>query len=277
MRSPIPDAIKNIFSLDCMSNIWLVTHYSGGSSGASSIPFSSYPVNWKGKTVFPAAVHEKDHKYLYDVFEVTLHDGAKGYVHVMDFCNKCHGSCKDTVDVRGKTYRKTDHPLLDIHERAFKSGFRGGPRNDAIPLKNVKKIGRMSPDEIQGLPQKWYIDFQKGCRFKSRDVNCNKDGHTNKGRDDFSNESGFCSWKQYGRNTRSLLNTGGYLTSPIIVKPETNDPQESPVMTTNKTDEPDNESPGLFKSMSSWVWVIIAIVVVFLSSGMMSSLLMVMR
>jgi len=170
------------------SKTWISTHYSNTGSGSSGIPFNAYPLTWKGKIVFPAAIHERDNKYLYHILSVTLPDGKRAFVHVMDFCNRCHSDCKSSVEINGKKYSKPRYLLLDIHEKAFESrGFGGKPRNSYNP--KIKSIGVLTPKEMKGLPKGvYYIDGKKRCNRSSlRKVNCNN----NNEKDYFGD---YCSW-----------------------------------------------------------------------------------
>jgi hypothetical protein len=170
------------------SKTWISTHYSDTGSGSSAIPFSMYPLTWKGKTLFPAAVHERDNKYLYHVLAVTLPDGKKAFVHVMDFCNMCHDDCKSSVEINGRKYSKPQYLLLDIHEKAFESrGFGGKPRNSYNP--KVASVGVLTPKEMKGLPKGvYFIDSTKRCnRSSMRRANCD-----NKKEKDFFGD--YCSW-----------------------------------------------------------------------------------
>ena len=153
---------------------WITTHYDDTGSGVSSIPFAVYPLRWKGKTIWPAAVHERDNKYLYHVLSVTLPDKSKAFVHVMDFCNRCDKDCGNSVTIGGKKYTKPKYLLLDIHEKAFGSkGFKGSPRNTYNP--KVKSVGVITPNQITSLSKGLYvIDGKKRCsRNTLRKTNCN--------------------------------------------------------------------------------------------------------
>lgn len=168
-------------------NTWITTHFSDSGSGTSAIPFTAYPLTWKGKKVHAAAVHERDNRYLYHILAVTLSDGSRAYVHVMDFCNRCDGACKESVTINGRSYSKPNYLLLDIHESAFNSrGFSGKPRNTYNP--SVKSVGVLTPNQIKGLPKKYYVDGRKRCdRSSLRKADCNN----NASKDDFSK---YCSW-----------------------------------------------------------------------------------
>lgn len=171
--------------------VWLTTHYSDTGNGSSNIPFDIYPIKWKGKNVFPAAVHERDNQYLYHVLSVTFPDGGKGFVHVMDFCNRCHSDCKGTVEIGGNRYSKPNYLLLDIHEKAFGGkGIKGSPRNVYNP--KVKSVGVLRPQNMKSkLPKdgRYFIDGTKRCkRGAIRDANCD-----NKKSAEFFGD--YCAWK----------------------------------------------------------------------------------
>lgn len=167
---------------------WITTHYSDSGSGVSAIPFSTYPLKWKGKKIWPAAVHERDNKYLYHVLSVTFPDKSRAFVHVMDFCNRCDADCQNSVTIGGTKYKKPKYMLLDIHEDAFGSGgFKGKPRNVYNP--KVKSIGVITPNQIKSLSKGLdVIDGKKRCNTKSiRKANCN-----NKKEKYFFGD--YCSW-----------------------------------------------------------------------------------
>jgi len=165
------------------SKTWLSTYFSDGGNGVTGVPFSMYPITWKGKKLFPAAVHERDAgKYLYKIMRVTLPKGGSAYVHIVDVCNKCDKECGSSVQIGGKSYNKMKYNLLDIHSKAFQSGgFSGKADNSYNP--RVRIVGHLKRNKMK-LPKGWYIT---SCRSGSRQVNC---GSTSQAQD-FSK---YCTW-----------------------------------------------------------------------------------
>lgn len=148
---------------------WVTTWFSDKGSTFTGIPMNKYPIKWKGKKLWPAAVHEKDHRYLYKVIKVKL-PGVKrsSYLHISDICNKCDKECKTTVQIGNKKLKKQKYRLLDIHEKAFNNdGFRTRPDNFYDP--SVKVVGVVRPGDIKGLKKDWYLNK---CNNGSRKVNC---------------------------------------------------------------------------------------------------------
>jgi len=149
---------------------WITTNFNDTGAGMSGIPFDLYPITWKGKKIFPAAVHERDAgAYMYKIMKVKL-PGKKNdaYLHINDVCNKCDAACRSSVQIGSKKYKKTDYRLLDIHEKAFGSGgFDGKPTNTYNP--SVKVVGALKPDDIPSLPKGWYVNR---CKSGNRSVNC---------------------------------------------------------------------------------------------------------
>lgn len=168
------------------SQTWISTNFSDSGSGVTGVPFNIYPITWKGKKIFPAAVHERDAgSYLYKIMKVSLPGKKDAYVHIIDVCNKCDGPCRSSVEIAGKKYQKSRYRLLDIHTRAFDSdGFGGAPINSYNP--SVKIVGVLRLQDIPKLPGGWYVT---GCKSGERRVNC---GNRSQAQDFGS----YCSWTE---------------------------------------------------------------------------------
>lgn len=162
---------------------WISTYFDDTGTGVTGIPFNMYPITWKGKKLFPAAVHERDAgKYLYKIMRVTLPNAGSAYVHIVDVCNKCDGPCRSSVQIGTKKYNKASYNLLDIHAKAFQpGGFSGKPDNSYNPKVHI--VGHLKSSAMK-LPSGWYIT---SCKSGSRQVNCGNRSQAQ----DFSK---YCAW-----------------------------------------------------------------------------------